>query len=126
MKEFRVTLTHRAGELARLTALLAERHINLKSLAGVSDAHKALICLVCEDVAGVRGALEEARIPFEESEILSELLENEPGSIADLAQQLGDAGVDIRSMYILGRDDPLIEVGFTVDDPKRAKKVLGE
>jgi hypothetical protein len=125
MKEFRVTLTHRAGELARLTALLAERHINLRSLAGLSEANKAIICLVAEDVAALRGALEESRIPFEESEILSELLENEPGQIADLARRLGEAGVDIRSMYVLGRDDPLIEVGFTVDDPKRAKKALG-
>ncbi len=124
MKEFRVMLTHRAGELARLTSLLAERHINLKSLAGFSADHKAYICLVAEDVAALRSALEESRIPFQEAEILSEFLENEPGQIADLAQRLSDAGVDIQSMYILARDEPLIEMGFTVDDPKKAKKVL--
>ena len=125
MKEFRVTLTHRAGELARLTALLAERRINLKSLAGVSVANKAILCLVADDPAACRTALEEGRVQFEEAEVLSELLENEPGQIADLAQRFSEAGVDIQSIYILARDEPLIEMGFTVNDPKRAKKVLG-
>ncbi len=124
MKEFRVTLTHRAGELARVAALLAERRVNLKSVAGISEANKAILCLVADDAAACRSALEDARIQFEEAEILSELLENEPGQIADLAQRLGDAGVDIQSMYILARDEPLIQMGFTVNDPKRAKKVL--
>ncbi len=125
MKEFRVTLGHRAGELARLTALLAERRINLKSLAGVSEANKAILCLVADDPAACRAALEDGRIQFKEAEILSELLENEPGQIADLAQRFSEAGVDIQSIYILARDEPLIEIGFTVNDPKRAKKVLG-
>jgi hypothetical protein len=125
MKEFRVTLTHRAGELARVTALLAERQVNLKSVAGVSDANKAVLCLVADDPAACRAALQDGQIQFDEAEVLSELLENEPGEIADLAHRLGEAGVDIQSMYILARDEPLIEMGFTVNDPKRAKKALG-
>src|SRR5262249_39985950 len=124
MKEFRVTLTQRAGELARLTALLAEHGINLKSVAGVSDGHKAMVCLVVEDVAAMRDALAKARMPFVEEEILSELLENEPGKIADLTSKLANSGVSLHSLYILAREGPLVEIGFTVDDPRRAKKAL--
>lgn len=125
MKEFRVTLTHRAGELARVTALLGERQVNLKSVAGMSDGNKAILCLVADDPAACRSALQDGQVQFQEVELLSELLENEPGQIADLAHRLGEAGVDIQSMYILARDEPLIEMGFTVNDPKRAKKALG-
>jgi hypothetical protein len=125
MKEFRVTLTHRAGELARMTQLIADHGVNLKSLAGVADSSKAVVCLISEDVVALRSALEAGRIPFEESELFSELLENEPGQIADLAARLENAGVNLHSLYILGRDETLIEVGFTVDDPKKAKHALG-
>ena len=124
MKEFRVTLTHKAGELARLASLMAEAGVNLKSMAGVAEGNKAFLCLVGDDVAALRTALESARIPFQEHELLSELLENEPGQIADLCNRMAAAGVNIDSLYILGRDEPLIEVGFTVDDAKKAKKAL--
>ena len=115
---------HRAGELARLAQLLAEQNIDLRSVAGISEGNRAHICLVVTDVAGMRAALESARMPFEEAEVLSELLDDEPGAIAELTVRLSDAGVNIKSFYILARDNPLVELGFTVDDPKKAKKVL--
>jgi hypothetical protein len=125
MKEFRITLSHRSGELARLTRILANHGINLRSVAGIAHENLALVCLVVQDVAQLRTVLEDARIVHEEKEMLSEILENESGAVADLAARLSDAGVDIQSLYILARDEPLIEVGFTVDDPKKAKKALG-
>ncbi len=124
MKEFRVTLSHRAGELARLVQLVSEQNIDLRSVAGISEGNKAHICLVVTEVAQMRAALEAARMPFEESEMLSELLDDEPGAIAELTAKLGEAGINMKSFYILARDTPLVELGFTVDDTKKAKKVL--
>ena len=49
-----------------------------------------------------------------------------PGAIADLTNCLAEAGIDIHSMYILARDEPLIEMGLTVDNPKKAKRVLAD
>jgi len=124
MKEFRVTLTQRAGELARLTQILAEHQINLRSVAGISEHNKAEICMVVTDVAEMRTALDGARMPYVEEEVLSELMEDEIGQIAELTTRLGDAGVNLKSFYVLARDNPLVELGFTVDDPKKAKKLL--
>jgi hypothetical protein len=124
MKEFRVTLTHRAGELARVAQLFANEGINLRSVAGLSDGHKAQICFVAEDVARARAALEAARIQFVEAELLSELIEDNPGEVAALCGRLADAGVNVSSLYILARDAPLVEIGFTVDDAKKAKHAL--
>lgn len=124
MKEFRVTLSHRAGELARLAQILADEHIDLRSVAGFSEGNKAHICLVVTDVAKMRSVLEAARMPFSEAEMLSELVEDEVGQIANVTGKLANAGVDIHSFYILARDNPLVELGFTVDDPKKAKKAL--
>ena len=125
MREFRVTLTHRAGELARLTQLLSDKGINLRSVVGIADSHKAHVCLVAQDVAAMKAALEEARMPFTEEEVLSEIVENEPGEVAGLTARLAEFGVNLHSLYILARDGPMVELGFTVDDPKKAKKALG-
>jgi len=125
MREFRVTLTHRTGELARLTQLLADAGIDLKSVVGIAENHRAHVCLVTTAVAEIKAALTEARIPFTEEEVLSEIVENQPGEVAALTARLSEAGVNLHSLYILAREGPMVELGFTVDDPKKAKKVLG-
>ena len=58
--------------------------------------------------------------------MLSELLEDDIGQIAILTTKLGNAGLNMKSFYILARDNPLVEIGFTVDDPKKAKKALAD
>jgi hypothetical protein len=125
VREFRVTLHQRPGELARLAELLSRRGLNLRSVSGLADGGKAIICLVCDDVAGLRTALEESRIQFEEAELLTQLMEDRAGEISKLASRLAQAGVNLTSLYILTRESPLIEVGYTVDDAKKAKKALG-
>jgi hypothetical protein len=45
--------------------------------------------------------------------------------VAHLCRRLAEANVSINSLYILARDNPLVEIGMTVDDPKKAKKALG-
>ena len=125
MREFRVSMPNRPGELARLAEVFSSRNINLKSIAVIAEANKAVACFVAEDVAGVRQALQEARLPLAEAELLTELLENEPGQVATLAAKLAAAGANIESLYILAREADMIEIGFTVDDPKKVKKALG-
>ena len=124
MREFRVTLTHKSGELARLCELLANRDLDLRSVAGLSHGNRAEICLVAEDVASMRSTLADACMQFEESEVVSELMEDGPGAVAHLCRRLAAAHVNIHSMYVLARDNPLVEMGITVDDPKKAKKAL--
>ncbi len=126
MKEFRVTLTQRAGELARLTQSLADNHVDLRSVSGITHGGKAVICLVAEDVAKMRAVLEAGRVPFEEEEIITELLEDEIGSVAEFTAKLAEADINIHSLYILARDHPLVEFGMTVDNPKKAKRALGK
>lgn len=124
MREFRVTLPHRPGELAQLTRLISRKNLSLKSVSGISNDNAATICIVCENVAGLRQALQDSGIQFQEAELLTRLMEDEPGKIADLCESLSECGADLQSIYILARDNPLIEIGFTVNDPKKAKKAL--
>ncbi len=125
MREFRVSLPNRPGELARLAEIFSTKEINLKSVAVVAEGNRAIACLVAENVTAMRDTLQESRIPFAEAELLTELVENEPGVIAGLAARLAGAEVNIESLYVLARDSDLTELGLTVNDPKKAKKALG-
>jgi len=126
MKEFRVTLSNRPGELARVATALSRQGVSLKAVAATASANQVVVHLVGHDVAAMRTALESANISFQEEEVLLLLLEDKAGEIARVAGQLAEQNVNITAIYLAGRADDLVEVILATDDVKKAKKILGD
>jgi hypothetical protein len=126
MKEFRITMGNRPGELARVASALGRQGVSIKALAASAAPNQVILHLVGHDVEATRSGLEAASIQFQESEVLLLLLEDKAGEIARISSQLADAGVNLTAIYLAGRADDLVEVVVAVDDIKKAKKVLGD
>jgi hypothetical protein len=124
MRDFTIHLTHRPGELARVTHALARKNVNLKSVAAVTLGNQGVLRLIADDVEAARSALREGNIPFEESELVSVLLENRAGELEGMAGKLANAGLNLHAAYVIGLEGDLVELALAVDDPKKAKKVL--
>jgi hypothetical protein len=124
MKDFAIQLGHRPGELAGVTNALSLHGVNIKSLAAISIGGQALLRLIPDDVETARTALQAANIRFAEKELITLLLENRAGELTDVVAKLGDAGVNLEAVYVVGVAEDLIELAFAVDDVKKAKKVL--
>jgi hypothetical protein len=124
MRDFSVHLTHRPGELARIAHALARASINLKSVAGLTIGNQGLVRFIADDVETARNALNEGHIPFEENEVIQVLLENRAGELEDVAAKLANANVNLNALYVVGLDGDLVELALSVDDVKKAKKVL--
>jgi hypothetical protein len=103
---------------------LARKDINLKSIAGMGFGNQGLLHLLPDDVEAARAALNESRIPFEEHEIVTVLLENKAGELAEVTGKLSNAGVNLQAIYVVGLDGDLVELAIAADDVKKAKKVL--
>jgi hypothetical protein len=86
--------------------------------------HQGTIRIIADDVEAARSALQENNIRFEEHELVTALLENKAGELADISGKLANAGVNILAVYVIGLDGDLVELAFAVDDPKKAKKAL--
>jgi hypothetical protein len=125
MKDFAIHLTHRPGEIARAAHALSRKEVNLKSVAGMAMGNQGVLHLIADDVEGARSALREANIPFEESEVVTVLLENHAGELEGVAAKLSNAGVNLQAVYVVGLDGDLVELAIIADDPKKAKKALG-
>jgi hypothetical protein len=124
MRDFAIPLTHRPGELARVAHALARKSVNLKSVAAMSFQHQGLVHMLVEDVEATRAALRESNIPFEETEVVTVLLENQAGELEGVAAKLSNAGVDLLAVYVVGLDGDLVELALIADDPKKAKKAV--
>jgi len=124
MRDFAIHLTHRPGELARVAHALARAQVNLKSVAGLTIGSQGVIRVIADDVEAARRALQEGHIPFEENEVATVLLENRAGELEDMAAKLSNAGINLNALYVIGLEGDLVELALSVDDVKKAKKVL--
>jgi hypothetical protein len=124
MRDFTIPLTHRPGELGRVANALAKKSVNIKSVAGMSLGNQAAVRIIADDVDAARTALKEANITFEESELATVLLENQAGELANVADKLNNAGLNLQAVYVIGLDGDLVELAIACSDVKKAKKVL--
>ena len=110
MRDFSIPLTHRSGELGRVANALAKKRVNIKSVAGMTLGTQAAIRIIADDIDAARSALKEANIPFEESELATVLLENQAGELANVADKLAKAGLNLHAVYVIGLDGDLVEL----------------
>jgi hypothetical protein len=126
MKDCSIQLTNHPGDLARVAQALGRRGVNIKALAGLSIGGTAMARILPDDIVTARSALEAANIRFTESEVHVVLLENKAGELANVANRLGEAGINLEAIYITGIAGDLIELALVSDNPKKAKKILEE
>jgi len=124
MKEFRVLLPNEPGQLAHVGEALSRRGVNILTVAAIGAANPA-VALVADKEDMARGVLEELGLGFEEVELLTLNVPNRPGELSTFAKKLGDAKINIESIYLLEASGEEAKVALTVNDAARAREVLG-
>jgi hypothetical protein len=124
MREFSIHLTHRPGELGRVANVLGHAGVNVKSVAAMTVSGQAMVRIIPDDVEAARSALQEHNLKFEEHEVIQVLVENKAGELAEVADKLANAGVNLLALYLTGIADDMVELAIVAEDVKKAKKVL--
>jgi hypothetical protein len=113
-KDLTVTLENRPGSLAELGEATGAAGVNIEGLCGVPVGDKGVIHILVEDAGAARAALEGAGIEVgDERDVLVVEVEDRPGTMAEVARRVADAGVNIDLAYttfggvklVLGVDD---------------------
>ncbi|HEY5596946.1 MAG TPA: hypothetical protein VIL47_06750 [Candidatus Bipolaricaulota bacterium] len=127
MKEFRVELSNKPGQLARMGQALGMHGVGIRAIASVSRQDISIFALVTDNDGQTRAVLKELGLHFQEAEVLTLPLMDHAGELGRFAKQLGDAGVNIDSLYLLNVNHAAheVEIAFTVDDAVKARKALG-
>ena len=124
MKEFKIYVKHKPGELARVTETLAGRAVNIKAIASEAKGEEALLRVVTNDVTTTQKALDESGTKYTHNDIIMLSLIDRPGELAKVAKKFGKAKINIESIYILGQKEGKTEIALVVDDMNRAGKIL--
>ena len=124
MQEFNVTLTDRPGELSQVASAVGDEGINILGCVGMSRS-TASVTMVTDDEEATKKVLKSMGRDFEVNELILTSLPNKPGALAGMTTKLSDAGVNIKSFYIMKMELDVADVALTTDNPSKTKEILG-
>jgi hypothetical protein len=124
MRDLKIELTQRPGELARVASTLARHQVTLKGGSALTIGTRLIARLIPNDIEAARRALDAAGVRFEESEVVKVLLESRAGELAMLSTRLAEGGVRVRAIYITATAGHLVELAVVPDNAERARGVL--
>jgi len=126
MRQFVVFVEDKLGELARVTEALAQSAVNIRGLATDRVGQRPAIKVITDDEHSTRKALQRSGFEFEETEVYVIDLIDRPGEIAKVARRAAKAGVNVDSVYLIGKKGTPAAIAIGTADKKKAKKLLEE
>jgi hypothetical protein len=124
MKQFNVFVEDKVGELARVTEALAQNAINIRGLATDKLGPRAAVRVITDDELSTRKALSRIGLEFDESDVLVVDLIDRPGEVAKIARKAARAGVNINSVFLIGKKNTPAALALVTDDAEKAEKLL--
>ncbi|MGE5190543.1 MAG: ACT domain-containing protein [Gemmatimonadota bacterium] len=124
---FKAQVADKAGEGARVLAILADAGVNLLAFTGFPRGRKAQVDFVPEDAAAFKAAARKARLSVTKKTAFLVQGDDRPGVVAGVASKLAAAGVNITAMDAVaagaGRFGAILWVRPA--DVRRAARALG-
>jgi hypothetical protein len=123
-KELKVRVEDRPGMLGEVAAALAEKQVNLRAVNAWIEDGEGVIRMVVDKVGPARKALAARGWQVEEKEVVELELADKPGTLAEAAIALGEAGVNIEHVFVGAGGARKATVFLGVSDIKAALKAL--
>ena len=124
MREITVICENRVGALADVCEALGGVGVNIKAISAMGVGATGIIRLITADETSAKNVLEKAGFRVELGDVLSVKLRDRPGELAKVARKLATGGVDIESVYIIGRSNDEVEVAIKPKNMKAATAAL--
>src|SRR5918999_6230895 len=124
MDVFIIELENRPGILAGLAEAIAEKGINITSIAGATTTDTGAVALLTNDAAGTKSVLDASNVTYRSCGLVSASLEDRPGSLADATRRIADAAVNVDALFATGIEGGRITLAIAVDDVEAARSAL--
>ena len=125
MHGFIIAPANRPGSLASVLEAIAASGVNVASAGGATWDGSGAVAIATSDDAATRSALDAAGASYREVDLVMVDLDDRPGTLADAARRLGNAGVNIEAVFAAGMSGTKVTVAFGVDNLAAARTALG-
>jgi hypothetical protein len=123
-KALKVEVEDRPGMLGEIASALGAKGINLRAVHAYAKDGQGVVCVVVDKLAAANRVLTGRGLKVEEEEILEVQLSDKPGTMGEVAKTLGDAGINIRYVFVGTARGRKVSVYVAVDDVNKALAAL--
>lgn len=99
-KELKIRVPDRPGMLGEIAAALRDKGVNLRALNGWVEGGDGVVRVVADKAGAAKRALAGKGWAPEEREVAELELADRPGALAEIAQALGAAGLNLEYVYL--------------------------
>ena len=125
IQQISVFLENRAGQLAEITAILAERGIDLRAIHIAETTDYGVLRLITSSPQEAANILLNSGCVLSITPVLAAAVPDRPGGLAKLLAIIAQAGIDVEYMYsMFGHGDGLAYMIFRVADAEHLESVL--
>ena len=126
-KQLSVFLANRPGVLAHIASILAEANVNILALSVHDTVDNAVVRLVLDNPTKALLLLENDELYIMEQDVVLLKVDNQPGTLARIAQKLGHADINIQYAYCTAATSQVAGcIILKADNPERAMECLRE
>ena len=120
-----LNLQSKPGVLGNVAGILGKAGVNIEGIWAAETAGRGKIRLLTSDAVKAEAALKAAKIRCRREEAISIPLENRPGALAEAAEKLAQAKVNIKCAYASTAGAGQTVVVLSVSSLPKAVGVLG-
>ena len=122
MQRIVIMAENRIGTIAQIAGTLAEGGVNLNSIATENEGQHGVVIITTDRTDHALAILNQAGFKAVADEAVLVQLPDQPGALANLAGELKDAGLSIRTFHIIERREDYATAAITTDDQERARR----
>ena len=120
-----VFLENRSGQLAEITGILSDNHIDLRAISIAETADYGVLRLIVNKPQDASAILLEHGFILSMTPVVAVAVPDQPGGLSNLLGILSAAGIDIEYMYsVFGQSNGLAYMIFRVSDLEKFSAVL--
>ncbi|NOZ64368.1 MAG: ACT domain-containing protein [Caldiserica bacterium] len=98
-KEIRVVTKNKVGMLAEITEQIFQAGVNIENICAYATGEESLFYLITSDNEKVKSTLSQKGYQIEERNVVVLSLENRPGALSEVAEELKKAGINLNYIY---------------------------
>lgn len=123
-KALKVHVEDRPGVLGEIASALGAKQINVRAVHAYAEGGKGVVCLVVDKLAAANKVLAARGLKPDKEDVLEIQLANKPGALGAATKLLGDAGVNIRYVFVGANGGRKTTLYLAVSDMSKALKAL--
>jgi hypothetical protein len=126
VSQLAVTLANKAGALAQICSTLGKAGVNVHAFVAPDIRGRGKVRLLVDSPDKAKEALNAAKLRFSEEEVIAMELDNRPNALAEVAEKLSQAKINIKYAYATATEGSAkATVILSVPDVAKALAVLG-